>query len=125
MAWHVEYNMELRLVECKVYGTITVDEINEAVEKVITLAGEKATHLILVDDKKLENTVETLEIYEMPKFYAELNIDRKMKVALILPDAPQLKEDLKFYETVCRNRGWNIASFEERKDAILWLTNLT
>jgi len=121
MTCKVEYHPDLKLVECVVEGFLTVNELLEATIATVSLSVEKETNLILVDDSKLEKTVETVDIYELPQSYEDLNIDRKIKAAVILPISLQAREDVQFYETVCQNRGWDIAVFEQRQEAIDWL----
>ena len=123
MAWYVEYNPDYGIIECRAEGFLTAKEIKEASEKTIALSGENDTKLILIDDSQVEETIETLEIYELPRYYEEINVDRKVKVAVILPNVPKAREDVLFFETVCRNRGWNIHTFTKRKEALEWLTD--
>jgi hypothetical protein len=59
----------------------------------------------------------------MPQFYEDLHFSRRGRWALIQPaEGPVIKE-LKFYETVCRNRGWLVKRFSDRQAAIDWLLN--
>ena len=122
MTWQVKYDPEHALIECSAIGYLTTREIKDASLKATSLSREMKTNLILIDDSQVDETIETLDIYELPKFYEELNISRKIKVAVILPDNPKAREDVMFFETVCRNRGWNIFTFSTRKEAIEWLT---
>ena len=57
----------------------------------------------------------------MPHFYDEVKGNRKSKIALILPPTGKIREDVIFYETVCRNRGWAVKAFDDRSEAIEWL----
>jgi hypothetical protein len=125
MTWNVKYIQDLNLVECTAVGFLTADEISEATARTIALAIEKGTNLILVDDSKVEKTVDTFDIYKMPQLFDELNLDLSTKIAVILPVFSKPKEDVQFYETVCRNSGWNLAVFQQRQEAINWLVNDT
>jgi hypothetical protein len=52
-----------------------------------------------------------------------LDADRGARAALILPPSGTAEEkDARFYETVCRNWGWNVNVFSDRNQAIRWLT---
>ena len=70
---------------------------------------------------KLDATL--VDIFNLPtKQYLEEGADRSARVALLLPTPPKEREAVEFYETACRNRGWNVRSFDERPAAIDWLT---
>ena len=121
MAWSVKYDPELKLVHSVLTGHVPVVEINKAAVKGITLAKEKNTNRLLIDNSKLEGAYSALDIYEMPKYYVELNADRANKVAILVPTCKDAYEAIRFYETVCKNVGWNVKVFKDRKDAIDWL----
>ncbi len=125
MICNLKYKPNLGIIECTVVGPLTADEFNESAARGIALAREKGTNLFLVDDSRLEKAVKTSEVYKMPRFYADLNIDRGTKMAIILPTSPDAKKEVQFYETVCRNHGWNVAAFEQRQDALDWLMGYT
>ena len=121
MPWSVEYDSELGIIHSIYAGRITADDFKEGTIKAIALAKKFKTYLLLIDDSKLDSAVSTNEIYEMPRFYDEVNATRRSRMALILPTSGQIREDVKFYETVCRNRGWAVKAFNKRRNAIDWL----
>ncbi|MBU1170385.1 MAG: hypothetical protein KKD44_12550 [Proteobacteria bacterium] len=125
MSWTVEYHSDHRFVECKAMGFLRVDDLIKAAVTTFDLAREKDTTLVLVDDSKLERTVGIRDIYDMPQRYADLNIDSRLKVAVILPTSPKAKEEVQFFETVCRNRGLNISVFRNRDEAMDFLIKKT
>ena len=119
--YRVTFHPAFQIVECATTGFLTVDELTEATVATVVLAIEKNTQLILIDDSKLEKAVGTFDIYNLPELYDTLAIDRSIKVSIVLPESPEAKEDVQFYETVCRNKGWNTEIFEQRQEAIDWL----
>ena len=121
MPWSLEYHSETKIVLCTYSGQLSLDEFKEATERTIALAVKHKTNLLLIDDSKLEPAVSAIDIYEMPRFYDKVEGDRKSRIALILPPSGQIREDVKFYETVCRNHGWNVKSFDEPQGATDWL----
>jgi hypothetical protein len=62
------------------------------------------------------------ELYDLPKQYAEEELNRRSRVAVILPASEKAREALRFYETASRNCGWDVQTFSERQGAIDWLT---
>jgi hypothetical protein len=58
----------------------------------------------------------------MPSHHLAAGASGQDKTALLLPANQALWEDVRFYETVCRNRGLNVRIFAARTDAVRWLT---
>lgn len=123
MTWRVDYKSELGFIQVVYTGLVTLDEFKKATNEVISLSKSHKENRILIDDSNLEIAVSTADIYKLPLFYDDVNANRKSRMALILPTSPQAREDVQFYETVCRNRGWFIKAFNERQEAIDWLTS--
>ena len=123
MPWKLTYDAELGIVCCNYSGHVTADDFKKAAQETIALAIQQKTNLLLIDDFKLESAVSTLEIYNMPKIYNEIQGNRKSRIALILPPSGKIREDVKFYETVCLNNGWKVRAFDKRSQATQWLLN--
>ena len=121
MSWSVIYDSELDIIQCIYAGRVTANDFKEGTIKTISLAKKHKTNLLHIDDSKLESAVSTMEIYEMPRFYDEVNGSRRSRLAITLPPTGQIREDVKFYETVCRNCGWTVKTFNKRQKAIDWL----
>ncbi len=121
MAWSVDYNSDLGFIQVVYTGRVTFNEFKEATNKVISMSRSHKENRILIDDANLEIGVSTTEIYKLPLFYDDVKANRRSRLALILPTAPQALEDVQFFVTVCRNRGWNIKGFSKRQEAIDWL----
>jgi hypothetical protein len=121
MPWSVEYDLEFDFLHCVFSGHLTAQDFKESTTTVMAMSKKHKTGKILMDDSKLEIAVSTAEIYKLPLFYDDVKANRRSKIALILPTAPQAREDVQFYETVCRNRGWFIKAFNGRQEAIDWL----
>ena len=121
MGWSVGYDSGLGIIHSIYSGRVTADDFKEGTIKAIALAKKHKTFLLLIDDTELESAVSTNEIYQMPRFYDDVNATRRSRMALLLPTSGQIREDVKFYETVFRNRGWAVKSFNKRQNAIDWL----
>ncbi len=124
MSWKLSYDAELKAICCAYIGHVTAAEFKASNLETIKHAKKHKTYLLLIDDSKLESAVTTTEIYDMPKVYRELGGDRKGKIAILLPPKGAIRNDVLFYETVCRNHGWEVKSFDERSEAARWLRKL-
>ena len=63
-----------------------------------------------------------MDIYGVPSQWEALGANRNNKLALVVPKGGRMWEDADFYATTCRNQGWQVALFSQRKEAIDWLT---
>jgi hypothetical protein len=124
MPWTVEYDLELGIVVGRFVGQVTDDDFKEATATAIGRAKANNTNRFLIDDSEWEGGASVLGLFGLPEIYEELEADWTSRAALVLPAANRTAEmrDAKFYETVCRNRGWNVRVFPQRKEAIEWLT---
>lgn len=121
MPWSVNYDAELGIVCVVNSGRVTADEFKAGALEIIALSKKHRTGLLLIDDSELELIVSTNEIFEMPQFYEDAHASRRGRWALIQPTCGQARKEIKFYETVCRNRGWLVKRFSDRQEAIDWL----
>jgi hypothetical protein len=125
MAWTLEYNRSLRIVDLVFSGITSGRDLQEATTKCILLANEQGTVQFLVDAEELELFAPLVDIIDLPyKQYVAECLERLSRVALVNPNSPKAKEAAHFYETVCINRGWIARLFPKRDDAIEWLTNM-
>ena len=123
MSWTYKLNPTLRIIEVAYSGTTTARDLKESTSEFISLEKEKGINQFLIDTSEMELAASLVNIYDLPdKQYVEENADRSGRVALLLPTSSREKEAVQFYETVCKNRGWNVQTFLERQEAIDWLT---
>ncbi|MEJ2640361.1 MAG: hypothetical protein P8010_12375 [Desulfosarcinaceae bacterium] len=121
MEFTTQYNPDLGLVQCTLVGPVPADEIVNIQVEAIRLAREKGTRLFLIDNSRWEASLSLLDIYKWPRLYKEMKVNRSYRLAMILSDDPTAQKAIKFYETVCRNRGWEVAVFKQRREALDWL----
>ena len=77
--------------------------------------------MILVDDTKLDTPAKISALVSLPDLWESLGAPRTNRLAVLLSEDESLHEDFRFFESVCRNRGWYIRVFNKREDAIEWL----
>jgi hypothetical protein len=118
-----EYISELGLVQCTLVGPVPADEIVNLQIEAIRLAREKETCLFLIDNSKWKTSLSLLDIYKWPLLYKEMKVGRNYRLAMILSTDLIAQKAIMFYETVCRNRGWEVAVFKHRQEALDWLKN--
>ena len=60
-------------------------------------------------------------IWALADFLAKLPAGTFEREALLLPAAVAAVEDIRFYETTCRDRGLDVRVFADRDEALAWL----
>ena len=120
MAWAVTYNSELSIIEIIYEGMANFDEMKAEEERSFALAKDHNTNSFLLDLKTYERSLSTIEIFNTVISYGD-KIRRPMYIAVVEPLSEEARQDARFYETVCVNRGWSVETFQERREAIDWL----
>jgi hypothetical protein len=89
--------------------------------KCIALAKENNSNLFLSDCTQATFDVSTIAVLNLPEFYKDQGLSRPVRIAILSPMSKAGKELVRFYETVCLNRGWIVNVFKERQEALDWL----
>ena len=122
MAISCEYHPELGIVEAKNIGQVSEDELKMVTSQAFDLGKVNNSILFLVNSSELDE-IPLIDLYFLPNLYNELGFDRRSKIAHLLPKNIDAAENAQFYEDVLINRGWQVKSFTDREEAIIWLTN--
>lgn len=121
MPWTIKYLEEHQIVETTYDGKLSGREIKEAGRASLSLAAQKNTILYLGDCTTLQPSRSLFDIYEIVKFLLDLKPNRFSKEAILLPKVELSANQMRFYETLGRNRGFEVCVFEDREEAIRWL----
>jgi hypothetical protein len=118
------YSSETHMIQSKIYGDLTLSEVKEVLVKFARIVKEKNCKMLLNDYREATVKLSTVEIYELPKIYADVfalyGLDvYRLKRALVA--AKDLKDYL-FFETVTFNRGQNAKVFYDIDEAQKWLS---
>ena len=122
MPWRLEADEEPGLIRVVYSGGVTKADIEAATAKALTMVREAGPARFLTEFENAEVRLTTLEIWSIFEQWQELGANRRNKLAVVVPVSSPLRDDAKFHETVCLNRGWQVRTFPERQDAIDWLT---
>lgn len=122
MANTITYSEEIDAVLVTYAGRVAPEEVQEAIHAALTMAVERKCRRFLVDAADLQNSGGTLtDTYELPRIFEHFPDIRTYKDAIILPRRKAEAQDIKFFETTARNRGFNVRVFSDRQAAIDWL----
>lgn len=119
MAFKVEYHDEGNFIFLKYDGKTTYKELQAATQHGNELAKTHNCFNILSDVSNTEPAIGTYDIYDFPRFYASLGVPHTARMAVVATTRNQA--DVHFYETVCRNGGFTVETFEDVESARKWL----
>lgn len=122
MPYAVSHDLPLDIVEVKYTGLVSGADLKQATTECIAIQKRTGATRFLVDMDESELKASTLDIHDVPENqYWDQNLDRRSRIAVILPKAPGTRKAADFYEAACRNRGWNAHVLPDRQSAIDWL----
>ena len=121
MSYATSYIEEKNIVCITGFGRLTVEEYRKGSKEVVDLLAKHDSMRLFVDDRLLENAASVPELYGLPKFFREIGLPTRVRIALLYDDTGAYKEDFRFFETVCRNFSYNINMFYSYNEAMEWL----
>jgi len=122
MTWNAMHDPTANIVVVTYTGETTGEDMRAASAAAILLGRENDTIKFLVDATRLEITATIFDVYKMPyQQYVDEGVDRRSRIAVLEPVAPEALDAARFYQTACLNHGWFAKLFAERDRAIQWL----
>lgn len=121
MTWNIKFNSKFKFIELSYVGLVSPAELNEALLAAAALSKEKQTLDFFADCSELAGGHSIMDLYALISLFESTGV-RGLKEAIIFPSLQATIEDVKFYETACLNRGYNVRVFANRQEALTWLT---
>ncbi len=126
MAWRVLYNSTTDVTELINEGTVTSKDLFDGVMACYNLGIEKGSLKFLADSSKREKFKGSIfDYYKVPEMFAKMPEIRRARIAVLLPTGKCFDAGVRFFETVCLNRGYLVQTFKTREEAEEWLTRVT
>lgn len=123
MGIQVRFIEEFSVVESIFEKTYENDDVKSSTLEAIKIAEEHGIDHYLLDCTSLVHGRSVIDIYSFGSLYVNLDIPRGSKQAVILSTNEENQKNTRFYETVARNRGYNVRVFNDRYEALAWLTS--
>ena len=111
-----------RIVEVAFTAPITEADIIGATAACASLQKQTGAVAFLLDVNAWDAGGPLIELYNLvDKQYGDLALDRRTRIAVLQPTTASGQEAARFYETLCRNRGWIAQVCPDRAGAVAWL----
>ena len=121
--WTVGYDEAQRIVEVTYRGRTTAADIEAAATQRIAVQKQHDAARVLVHAGEMEFAASLVEVFHLPnRLYDQLDAPRDGRIAVVRPHESSAREAAAFFESACRNRGWQVRSFDEYRPAVSWLT---
>lgn len=121
MPWSLKVNENPLFIDAQYSGVITSIDLEQSVKAGLKTANEANTLTFIVD---LRNITTAHSLMDLLKVISQLPVSQKghhFKEAIIVENIEHLNADIRFYETACQNRGFNVKIFTEHDEALKWI----
>jgi len=122
MEYEIKIHREEKFVEIITSGVADRDGSLEMANAIKDAMKSNGFTKALIDHRNIDSVSgQTFEIYERPGLFKLIGLLLKIKIAEIIK--PEHIDHFKFFETVSKNRGYNISIFQDKESALVWLLN--
>ena len=101
-------------------GMISPQELNEALDSITEQALQNGKRRILADCRELQGGHSSADLLRLVERFDSTAMGRSFREAVLVQEG-MAADAVRFYETVCRNRGFQVRVFSERSAAESWL----
>ena len=122
MPYTVNIEPAAAFIEIQYVGQVTNQDLESAFRDAVTLANEHQIIRFLADCSSLTGGHSIVDLYAVIDLFEAHGLERNVKEAIVMPIAPDRLTEVRFYETACRNRGYNARIFPDRASAADWLS---
>ena len=119
MSYTIEYDSAENMIFTSIGGKIDILDLKRIAGDILSSARQENCFYILTDVRNADLKVSVMEIFSHPENLSKmaneqgLNIQKFKRVLVAAGE----QEILRFYETVCRNRGHDVTLFHDIEDA--------
>lgn len=121
MPWKLEVSGSPAIIEVIYEGAVGPAELEAAFASALAEGVNRQVPLFLANLVALTGGHSIIDLMDIvTRIEAEV-IDRRFREAVLVSPGTPLGKNAEFYETACRNRGFNARVFNDRDEAIAWL----
>ncbi len=120
MPWELSVHTDLRVVVVRFVRKVPPEELLAALDATLAAMQSHGTRACLGDCSELEGGHSIVDLYGLVEIIAA-RWSGTLKEAVLMPQLVARREDVRFWENACVNRGLNVRVFADRDSAIAWL----
>lgn len=124
MPWKATLLPDVPVVEVVYVGEVTATELGQAMQETVRLAYESGRRLVLSNCREAQGGHSVGELYFLAEQLQQRTLTQPLRRALVRPADRAAGELVKFFEVSGKNRGLELAVFDDRAAALEWLLNL-
>jgi len=102
-------------------GTRSLETVLAMSKDILAACTEKKVAKVLIDVRKLEGRLGTIEAYEIVNRHFPKIQDRSVITHCAIVDLKEFEHSYRFFEDVAVNRGFTLRIFSEPDEALEWL----
>lgn len=121
MPWQIIHHADTRIIETRYAGMMSEAELSEAMEATLAEAREHGEVRFLGDCTDLLGGHSVGSLYELAKTLEIRGTPHTAREAVVLPRLESTVQEVEFWETTARNRGYDVRVFKSREAALRWL----
>jgi hypothetical protein len=121
MSWRVKYLPASHVVAVIARGEISNEDAMAQVAETIRVLEQNRANLVLLDYSNALSEVSLASLYGLPDYFTQSGGPWNVRMAVVVPRTQYRIATYHFLELVCKNAGYNVSLFEERKPAEDWL----
>ena len=120
MKWKIVVHDEDKYIEVITSGIADGDGSLNMAKAIAQTMRAHRINKALIDHRNVESVIsDTMNVYHRPKVFRLIGVIFGIKIAEIIK--PEHVEHFKFFETVCRNLGYQLSVFQDKDEALAWL----
>mgnify|MGYP000873593975 CR=1 FL=1 len=122
MPWTVTFDAGPAIVHTTFTGLVPPEDLEAAVQATLALAVAHGALRFLADCRGLEGGHSLFDLFEKAQRVERSGLSRCVREAVVMPANVRVRSDVQFWETVARNRGFEVRVFPDLDSAVAWLT---
>jgi hypothetical protein len=108
-------------VRTDVTGNIDLAASKQILKEIASVCTPDANHHVLIDYRKAHTRLTLTEVFQMASSLSEIGLGIHNRLAILAPPVVDF-DRAGFFETVARNRGFQVRAFRDFEQAFDWLT---
>jgi hypothetical protein len=120
MEWNIEVRKDQGYVEIRTRGVADKEASLGMASALSAVMRENRVTRALIDHRALDGVAGGVsDVYERPRLLRLIGAILRIRLAEVV--RPEHLEHFAFFETVCRNQGFELRVFHNRDEGVMWL----